>query len=165
MVYAALTYSATQLFFSKGRTAENADQSSRQNIAQYLLELPFGRWILGGIALGTAGVGVFQLYLALSGSYRKIIEEQKIDTRAKEILVRSGKVGYVARSIVWFIIGYFLFQAALHADSSVAGDTDTALNYLEYEYGSITLAVVGLGLVSYGIFQFVRAKYQPIIRK
>lgn len=163
-VYAALTYSAARLFFSKGRSAGGVDEGTRQNIAQYLLELPFGRWILGAIALGTVGVGIFQLYLALSGTYRQIIEEHKIDTRAKEILVRSGIVGYVARAVVWLIIGYFLVQATLQADSSEAGDTDTALNYLEYQYGSLTLAVVGLGLISYGIFQFVRAKYQPIIK-
>ena len=106
-------------------------------------------WTLdsGGYSGGNTRSRGFQLYLALSGTYRQIIEEHKIDTRAKEILVRSGKVGYVARSILWFIIGYFLLQASLQADSSEAGDTDTALNYLEYHYGSLTLAVVGAGLL------------------
>ena len=168
VVYAALTYFAARLLFSQGsekkELTDTMNEDTRQNLAQQLLELPFGRWILGGLAVGTAGIGVFQIYLALSGTYRQIIEEKKIDTQAKEILVRSGIVGYVARAIVWLIVGYFLLQAALYADSSQAGDTDTALNYLEYEYGSLTLAVVGLGLVCYGIFQFARARYQPIVK-
>jgi len=169
VVYAALTYFAARLFFSRGREkaelTDTLNEDTRQTIAQQLLEIPFGRWILGGIALGTAGIGIFQIYLSLSGTYRQIIEETKIDTQTKEILVRSGMVGYVARAVVWLIVGYFLLQAALRADSSEAGDTDTALNYLEYQYGSLTLAVVGLGLVCYGIFMFVRAKYQPIVKK
>ena len=164
VIYAALTYSAAKLLFTRG-SSQGDDSTSRETLTQQLLELPYGRWLVGAFALGTAGVGIFQIYLALSGTYRVIIEESKIDTRAKEILVRSGIVGYVARAIVWLIIGYFLLQAALQGDSSEAGDTDTALNYLEYQYGSLTLATVGLGLVCYGIFQFVRARYQPIVKE
>ena len=163
IIYAALTYYAAKLLFTRG--SSNADGTTRETVAQKLLELPYGRWLVGAFALGTAGVGFFQLYLSLSGTYRQIIQESKIDTRAKEILIRSGQVGYVARAVVWLIIGYFLLKAALQSDSSEAGDTDTALNYLEYHYGSLTLAVTGLGLVCYGIFQFARAKYQPIIKK
>lgn len=159
-----MTYSAAKLLFTRG-SSQGDDSTSRETLTQQLLELPYGRWLVGAFALGTAGVGIFQTYLALSGTYRAIIEESKIDTRAKEILVRSGIVGYIARAIVWLIIGYFLLQAALQGDSSEAGDTDTALNYLEYQYGSLTLAVVGLGLVSHGIFQFVRARYQPIVKE
>lgn len=171
VVYAVLTYYAARLLFNPGPGRENAkltdtlNENTRQTLAQQLLEMPFGRWLLGGVALGTAGIGIFQIYLSLSGTYRQIIEEKKIDTRAKEILVRSGTVGYVARAIVWLIVGYFLLQAALQADSSEAGDTDTALNYLKYQYGSLTLAVTGVGLFCYGIFQFARAKYQPIVKE
>ncbi len=163
VIYAALTYYATKLLFTRG-ISSNDDETTRASMAQKLLELPYGRWLVGAFALGTAGVGIFQLYLSLSGTYRQIIEECKIDTRAKEILIRSGQVGYVARAVVWLIVGYFLLQAAIQSDSSEAGDTDTALNYLEYQYGSWTLALTGLGLVCYGIFQFARAKYQPIVK-
>lgn len=163
VIYATLTYYAARLLFTEG-SSTNEDETTRASVAQELLQLPYGSWLVGAFALGTVGVGIFQLYLALSGTYRQIIEECKIDTRAKEILIRSGQVGYVARAIVWLIVGYFLLQAALQADSSEAGDTDTALNYLEYHYGSLTLALTGLGLVCYGIFQFARAKYQPIVK-
>lgn len=165
-VYGALTYYAARLLLSQsGGSAPPSEKDTRETVAQSLLELPYGQWLVGVFALGTAGVGVFQLYLALSGTYRSIIEEEKIDTRAKEILIRSGQIGYVARAVVWLIIGYFLLLAAIRSDSRAAGSSQTALNYLEYEYGTLTLATVSLGLVCYGIFQFARAKYQPLIRK
>ena len=164
-VYGALTYYAARLLFTNGANKGGGSETSRETVAQKLLELPYGRWLVGAFALGTAGIGVFQIYLSLSGTYREIIEERKIDTRAKEILIRSGQIGYVARAVVWLIVGYFLLQAALQADSSEAGDSDSALNFLEYQYGTLTLATVSLGLVCYGIFQFARAKYQPIIKK
>lgn len=165
-VYGALTYYAARLLLSgSGKTAPPSDDDTRETVAQKLLELPYGQWLVGAFALGTAGVGVFQLYLALSGTYRSIIEESKIDTRAKEVLIRSGQIGYAARAVVWLIIGYFLLLAAISSNSRAAGNSQTALNYLEYEYGTFTLATVSLGLVCYGIFQFARAKYQPIVKR
>ncbi len=164
VVYGALTYYAARLLLSHSGGSPPSDKDTRETVAQNLLELPYGQWMVGAFALGTAGVGIFQLYLALSGTYRSIIEEKKIDTRAKEILIRSGQIGYVARAIVWLIIGYFLLLAAIRSDSQAA-NSQTALNYLEYEYGTLTLATVSLGLVCYGIFQFARAKYQPIVKK
>ena len=164
-VYGALTYYAARLLFSQDGGTQPDDENTRETVAQTLLELPYGRWLVGAFALGTAGIGVFQIYLSLSGTYRSIIEEKKIDTRAKEVLIRSGQIGYVARAIVWLIVGYFLLEAAMQGDSSEAGDSHTALNYLEYEYGILTLATVSLGLVCYGIFMFARAKYQPIVKK
>ncbi len=164
-VYGALTYYAARLLFSQFGGSQPDDGDTRETVAQTLLELPYGRWLVGAFALGTAGIGIFQIYLSLSGAYRQIIEEEKIDTRAKEILIRSGQIGYVARAVVWLIVGYFLLLAALRSDSEAAGDSHSALNYLEYEYGNLTLATVALGLVCYGIFQFARAKYQPIVKK
>lgn len=164
-VYGALTYYGARLLLSRGgASAPPSEGDSRETIAQKLLELPYGQWLVGAFALGTASVGIFQIYLALSGTYRSIIEEREIDTRAKEILIRSGQIGYVARAVVWLIIGYFLLLAALSSNSKAAGNSQTALNYLEYEYGTLTLATVSLGLVCYGIFQFARAKYQPIVK-
>ncbi len=165
-VYGALTYYAARLLLSQsGGSAPPPEKDTRETVAQSLLELPYGQWLVAAFALGTAGVGVFQLYLALSGTYRSIIEEERIDTRAKEILIRSGQIGYVARAVVWLIIGYFLLLAAIRSDSRAAGNSQTALNFLEYQYGTLTLATVSLGLVCYGIFQFARAKYQPIVKK
>ncbi len=165
-IYGAITYYAARLLLSQGGgSAPPSEEDTRETVAQKLLELPYGQWLVGAFALGTAGVGVFQLYLALSGTYRSIIEESKIDTRAKEILIRSGQIGYVARAVVWLIIGYFLLLAAISSNSRAAGNSQTALNYLEYEYGTLTLATVSLGLVCYGVFQFARAKYQPIVKK
>ncbi len=164
-VYGTLTYYATRLLLSQVGGSQPTDEDTRETVAQALLELPYGRWLVGAFALGTAGIGVFQIYLSLSGTYRQVIEEKEIDTRAKEILIRSGQIGYVARAVVWLIVGYFLLLAALRSNSEAAGDSSTALNYLEYEYGTLTLATVSLGLVCYGIFQFARAKYQPIVKK
>ncbi|MBU1821891.1 MAG: DUF1206 domain-containing protein [Bacteroidetes bacterium] len=164
-VYGALTYYATILLFGEGRVPPEGEENTRRTIVQSLLEQPFGQWLVGAFSLGTIAIGVFQIYLALSGQYRQVIQESFLDSRVKEIMIKSGQVGYMARGIVWLVVGYFLWEAAIQSDPSEAGDIDSALNFLEYEYGPLILGIIALGLVCYGIFMFVRARYQPIIKK
>jgi hypothetical protein len=79
------------------------------------------------------------------------------------MLIRAGKVGYMARGLVWMLIGYFFLQAALHANAQEAGGTKKAFALLEHgTYGSLVLGVVALGLICYGVFMFVRAKCEVI---
>jgi hypothetical protein len=73
----------------------------------------------------------------------------------------AGKIGYVARGIVWLVIGWLFTKAAFHKNSSEAGDTSEAFGFLaEASYGSYLLAGVGLGLICYGIFNFIRVRYE-----
>jgi hypothetical protein len=164
-VYAALTYYAARLLFGNGREPSEGEEYTRRTIVQNLLEHPYGQWMVGVMAVGTAGIGAFQIYLALSGQYRQVIQESFLDSRAKEMMIKSGQVGYMARGIVWLVVGYFLWNAAVQSDPSEAGDIDSALNFLEYRYGTWILGVIAFGLICYGIFMFVRARYQPIVKK
>ena len=73
----------------------------------------------------------------------------------------AGKIGYVARGIVWLVIGWLLGKAAYHSNSSEAGDTSKAFNILgEGTFGMYILGAVGVGFVCYGAFSFIRARYE-----
>ena len=160
LVYGASTYYAAKLVFGNGSDKGGTD--TRETVAQKLLEQPYGQWLVGVVALGVMGVGVYQIYYSISEKYRKKVRGSKLDNRVKELLLKTGKVGYIARGIVWLLIGYLFLKAALHADSSEAGGSDSAFSFLEQHWGSWVLAVVALGLLCYGIFMFVRARYQPV---
>ena len=81
-------------------------------------------------------------------------------TQAKTMLV-AGKAGYISRGIVWLIIAWMLMKAAIRASSQEAGDTSKAFGFLESSpYGSYMLGALGLGLIGYGVFSFVRARYE-----
>ena len=78
----------------------------------------------------------------------------------KDILVNAGKIGYVARGVVWMLISFLFFRASLRENSNAAGGTSKAFSFVEgLDYGSYLLAAIGLGLICYGIFNFIRAKY------
>lgn len=132
-----------------------------QQLASSLLQQSAGQWLLGAAALIMAAVGVYQLYYGLSEKYRKHVQGLSLSTPAASLLLRSGKIGYVARGIVWLIIAWLLLNAALHANAAEAGDTAQAFQFVESSTaGSLLLGALGVGLAAYGIFNFIRARYE-----
>jgi hypothetical protein len=63
------------------------------------------------------------------------------------------------------LIGWFLFQASRHQDAGEAVGLGGALQKLaEQQYGEILLGVVAAGLVMYGVFSVVEARYRRFRR-
>ena len=81
----------------------------------------------------------------------------------EEKMIKAGKFGYMARGVVWFLVGWLFIKAAMENNSQEAGGTGSAFQFLENSsYGSFLLGAVALGLICYGVFMFMRARYQPI---
>jgi hypothetical protein len=160
LVYGSLAFLAAKLVLGSGGGG-NGD--SRETLARELLHQPFGQWLVGAVALGTMANGIYQLYYGLSGKYKKHVQQARMQHDAEAMLIRTGKIGYIARGIVWLLIGYLFLQAALHANAEQAGGTKSAFSFLEStSYGSYMLGAVALGLICYGIFMFMRAKYEQV---
>ncbi len=154
-VYLSLALLAIKMLFGG-----NSGKNNNQGLIQELLNKPFGNWILGIIAIIIVCVGVYQFYYGLSDKYRKHVNDKGHHVNNKLLLI-SGKTGYVARGIVWLIIGWMFMKAALHSNSSEAGDTSKAFSFLENAaYGSYLLGAVGLGLICYGVFNLIRARHE-----
>lgn len=78
--------------------------------------------------------------------------------------VRLGRLGIAARGIVFTVIGFFLIQAAKQSDASQAKGFGEALASLEQNpFGPWILGLVALGLISYGIYSVVEARYREIL--
>ena len=157
LVYLSLTVYGAKLLM--GAQQDNGD--STQQLAAGLLDKPFGQWLVGIFGLIIAGVGIYQSWYGLSGKYRKHVGDLGLhSTEAKTMLI-AGKAGYIARGIVWLIIAWMLLKAAVHASSKEAGDTSKAFGFLENSpFGSYMVGALGLGLIGYGVFSFVRARYE-----
>lgn len=157
IAYLSVAFTAGRLLLYNRQDSGNGNQQ----LASRLLEQSAGQWLLGAAALIMAAVGVYQLYYGLSEKYRKHVQGLSLSTPASSLLLRSGKVGYVARGIVWLVIAWLLFQAALQANAAKAGDTAQAFQFVESSTaGSLLLGALGAGLAAYGVFNFIRARYE-----
>ena len=160
VIYGGLAFYAAQLVLGNGNSSGGGD--SRQTLAGKLLEQPFGQWLVGIVAVGTIALGLYQIYKAISGKYLKNVRTASIQANIKDMLMKAGKVGYIARGIVWGIIGFLFLKAAMNSNAQEAGGSTSAFQFLEQSYGSILLGAIALGLICYGVFMFVRARYEVI---
>lgn len=157
LTYGSVAFLATRLLFSKRPRKDN-----QQTLAQQLLDKPMGQvfaFIVAGIFLATA---FYQFYYAFKDKYRKHAGAGAGGPGSSALLL-SGKIGYIARGTVWLLLAFLFGRAALHARGSEAGDTSKAFSLLQQgAYGPWLLAAIGLGLVCYGIFNFIRARYDRL---
>ncbi|HEX8351518.1 MAG TPA: DUF1206 domain-containing protein [Pyrinomonadaceae bacterium] len=158
-VYAGLGYSAVQLILGHG-AGKGSDQQSKEWTAA-VFAFPLGRWLVGLGGLCVVGFGLYQCYKAFTAKFCEKWKRHEMSESARAMAMRAGQVGLTARGVVFGIIGIFLIQAALHARADEARGLSGALLALEQRpYGPYVLGAVALGLVAYGLYMFVEARYR-----
>jgi hypothetical protein len=156
MVYGMFAYQIIRRLFAP----QSGSGDSSQDAIRELLNKSYGQALVGAIALGLLIIGVYQIYYGLSGKYKKHVSKV-IGIDHGDVLLKSGKIGYVARGLVWLLMSFLFFRSALYSNASEAGNTSKAFEFLKgSSYGSYLLAAVALGLICYGTFNFVRARYE-----
>jgi hypothetical protein len=159
VVYAGLSYSAVRLILGHD-AGKGSDQTSKEWTATFFA-LPLGRWLVGLAGLGVIGFGLYQCYKAFTAKFCEKWKRHEMSERARSLAMRAGQVGLTARGVVFAIIGIFLIQAALRARAEEARGLSGALYALEQQpYGPYVLGAVALGLVAYGLYMFVEARYR-----
>lgn len=150
--YLALGYFAVLEILGSGNSGNSGKNSS-------LLMSDAGLFLLGLAGVVILGRGLFQFYRAYNSNLTKKLNLWYGERR--ELVKKIATAGIVARGILFSIIGYFAFRAAVSSDPEKMKDTQEAFSFLESsEYGSLLLGLVALGAVGYGIFMLLTARYR-----
>lgn len=116
--------------------------------------------IAGGIVIG---VGIYQAY---KGVARKFLEEADTEQMGHDLLrgyTALGVFGYVARAVVFVVVGFGLIKAAVEFDPKKAVGLDGALHELaNSSYGPLLLWVVAVGLAGFSLYSFADARYHRV---
>ncbi|AFY54543.1 protein of unknown function (DUF1206) [Rivularia sp. PCC 7116] len=159
LAYATLAWSAVQIII--GSASGNSD--SKQDWTERLLNQPFGQWLVGTIGAGVIAFGCYYIYRAFSAKFRRKLDLSELSSAGREWIIAICRFGLAARSIVFFLIGWFFIEAAYMARASQVGGLDEALETLaDQPYGPWLLTVVALGLMSYGVYMVVQARYRHL---
>ncbi|MBW4575152.1 MAG: DUF1206 domain-containing protein [Aphanothece sp. CMT-3BRIN-NPC111] len=160
LIYAGLAFSAVKIILGSGG---GGSSNSTQDWTARLLAQPFGQWLVGAVGAATIGMGFYQFYEAYSAKFRKNLKLNQMSNTEKTWATRLGRFGLGARGVVFVVIGFLLIQAGRHSNAKEAQGLDGALDkLLQQPYGAWLLGVVALGLVAYGIYQGVLARYRRI---
>ena len=161
IIYSGLALLAVRLISQGGGGAAGSSQS---NTTATALSMPFGRAlvILAGISVIVAAA--YQIYEAWTKKFQKRMKMGEMSPEERRLAIHTGQLGLAARGVAFLITGWFLIQAALRHDASQAQGLGGALETLASQpYGPFLLGLVAAGLVAYGAYSFLQARYRQII--
>lgn len=147
-----------------------------------LVDEPLGRVLIGLIALGLAAYALWRAYAALANPERDSTGERVLHgviavvhgalavtaarlalaAERRMLLRRVSRFGVAARSIVFAFVGLFVAKAALEYEPQEARGFGGALDSLHESLGAWPFAAVALGLVAYGVYGLIRARYRVV---
>ncbi|HEX6420522.1 MAG TPA: DUF1206 domain-containing protein [Acidimicrobiales bacterium] len=143
--------------------SSSAGGGSEERETARVLEWPAGRWIVLAVAAGFVSYGAFNVYRGVTRKFRERLREAEMGRAVKPWAIGSGVVGFAARGLVFGLVGVFLGKAAIEYDPDEAVGLDGALLELaEQPHGKVLLAVVAAGLVAYGVYCLVEARYRDV---
>lgn len=119
-----------------------------------------GRWLLGLVGVAIVGAGIAQFVKGWKEKYRRYLA---MDWPKMRWANPVCKAGLIARGIVFGLIGVFVIVAAAQAQPSEARGLGGTLRTIQGQaYGQILLALTALGLIAFGIYSMIEAKYRRI---
>src|SRR5579883_3486179 len=164
--YGLLGFVAYQITVTGSPDASSRNSTSTaQNWTALLLKQPAGVLfviLLGIIVLCVAAYLVNRAYRA---SFMRHLRVGAMQPRVRQMVTRVGRFGNAALSVVFAIVGIFLIVAAVKHNPKDARGLDGALmELLKQPFGPWLLGLVALGLIAYGVYSFVEARYRSVGR-
>jgi hypothetical protein len=157
LTYLALCLIAIRVLSGSGG-AENADKTTAG-----VFGWPAGSWIVGAAGLAFIGLGLYQGYRGLTKDFLADSKTEEMGPLVRRWIGWIGMVGYLARMVVFGLVGVFLVKAAVDYNPRAAVGLDGALaKLLHHSYGQLLLGAVAAGLIAFAVYSFSDARFRRI---
>ena len=129
-----------------------------------LLEHPLGPWLLGLVGVSwVVGAGLSQIVAGVRGTMERDLRTERMDRTTRSFVLSLGRVGAVARGLLFTLVGDFMIQAAVQRDPGRGEGIEAAwLALLHEPYGRWLLGAVALGIVAFGLYSMLCARWMRI---
>ncbi|MFF3039432.1 DUF1206 domain-containing protein [Arthrobacter citreus] len=148
---------ATFAAFAAGRGRDSGDSTADFSAA--VLDSPAGSPALSAVGALVLGIGG---YFVFKGSARRFRPELRYfaDTRRGHLLNALGVAGHVGKGIALILVGVLFIAAAVNHRPEDSTGLDGSLQVLlRYPFGAPLILAIAAGLICYGIFALVRARW------
>lgn len=157
VTHALLAFFAISLVFTLG---QSGGQSGGGSTAGWLMQQPFGRWlvaIVGGVLIGA---GLAHMAKAYKDGFDKHFSMPASTQRWAYPVCRFG---LATRGVVFIIAGVLFMIAGWQGAPDQAGGTPEVFSLIRNQaFGQWLLGIVAVGLFAFGLYSLLLAVYRRI---
>jgi hypothetical protein len=124
-----------------------------------ILDEPWGHLVAAILGGGAFAFGLQQVYVGHWSVFLREYDPSKMPVEERELVSRSGRLGYTARGMALMVVGALLVRAAAAHAPVVALAVDAQ------PYGGILLGIFTVGVAAYGLYCFSEARQRRFVRR
>ena len=159
--HAALAVQALRVAFRQ--SSDTNDSSNAREATSRAMEMPMGEWFVMLVGAGIAGYGLYQLYRAVKSKLSKQLDFGALHSETGRWAIPVSRFGIAARGAVFVMVGILFVRAGRDANANEAGGMGAALSALgDGSYGRLILAIIAIGMIAYGVYEAIQARYRRI---
>lgn len=160
LFYGLLAAGVFELLDEVGPRMADEDIRENQEKAAILLGMPFGDIVLMIAGLVILGVGIGNIVTAVRSDFGEALSCSERWCRRLSLLARAG---YTARGAAYLPLGVFVLLAGRHARAAEVRSFGASLDAIRLQPGGAwLLGATALGLMAFGAFAFVEARFRRI---
>jgi hypothetical protein len=157
VIYSFFAFSAIALL-SGARTTQSKQQS---DLARTVMRYEGGRWLVAIVGLIVVIVGLAMVHEGSKTQFVKMFTA--LPPKLRGVIATLGRVGTIARGLVFTVVGVLIINAAWSANSTEAGGINEALRTLLHEpYGKALVLFLGIGMMVFGLYGLAEAVWQRV---
>ncbi len=161
LLYAVTGYGVLEYAIGTGGPQSSNQQSV--DLTATLMRHPGGKALVVIIGLVLIGAGLVQAYQYWKKKFLETLRTGEMSSRTRRVVEWLGRVGGVARGIIFIIAGIFLVVAAAQAKPQEAKGIDSSLRVLAgTPAGPWLLVLVAIGLIMFGVFSCCEARWRRV---
>jgi hypothetical protein len=144
-------------------TAGSSGGNSSADLTATVLKWPGGQTIVFVAGLVIIAVAVGLTIRGLKTDFEKHLDTGRMSPTTFKAVRRLGQVGYVARGVVFGLVGIFVCKAAMDYQPNKASGFDVALKSIAgAPAGQFLLVLAALGLICFGAYSVAEARYRRL---
>jgi hypothetical protein len=144
-------------------TAGSGGGSGQQTMVSKVLDWPAGEALVFAVGAGIVIAGLALTVHGLRTDFEENLDTQAMGGSMFSVIRVVGLIGHAARGLVIALVGGLVIDAAVEHEPGKAGGLDVALkNVAGAPYGKPLLLLAAAGLIAYGVFCAIEARYRRL---
>ncbi|NJC23939.1 hypothetical protein BJ994_003015 [Arthrobacter pigmenti] len=155
IIYGSVAFTFARFSFGIGT---DSSESTQDFTAAYMGSA-LGNLVIIAVGGTVFGIGVYFVFKGLLRKFRPELRHFE-DTRRGALIEVLGVIGHVAKGASLILVGILFVAAVITHDAQRSTGLDGSLKALtEHPFGVPLLIAIAVGLICYGIFALIRAKF------